>query len=215
MFIIKQSLVAYSLITFEILCGQNQKKINAMRYPIYFHIRKAKFMYLPFQRCVEFLKPSRIFINNFKVKNTTLFAFNDDRKWRANYWYLLFLYSAHLRVKFYHMTKFDCSITYHCWDLAGTKSSQKHLNDISKISQQKKYLCIHISKKVKLKTTENQCMVLKVSWVFWVTKGINLPFLLQYPVNDQAKGHQPQLLLNLLSYGHLLTLLLCPAQLLQ
>lgn len=90
MFIIKQSLVAYSLITFEILCGQNQKKISAMRYPIYFHIRKAKFMYLPFQRCVEFLKPSRIFINNFKVKNTTLFAFNDDRKWRANYWYLLF-----------------------------------------------------------------------------------------------------------------------------
>lgn len=100
-------------------------------------------------------------------------------------------------------------------EISRGQNQKKHLNDISKISQQKKYLCIHISKKVKLKTTENQCMVLKVSWVFWVTKGINLPFLLQYPVNDQAKGHQPQLLLNLLSYGHLLTLLLCPAQLLQ
>lgn len=141
MFIIKQSLVAYSLITFEILCGQNQKKISAMRYPIYFHIRKAKFMYLPFQRCVEFLKPSGIFINNFKVKNTTLFAFSDDRKWRANYWYLLFLYSAHLRVKFYHMTKFDCSITYHCWDLAGTKS-EKNISMIYLRYLNKRNICV-------------------------------------------------------------------------
>lgn len=93
---------------------------------------------------------------------------------------------------------------------------KKHLNDTSKISQQKKeiFAYSHFSKG-NIEDNWKSVVALKVTWVFEVKIGVNLPFLLQYPVNDQAKGHPPQLLLNLRSCGHLLTLLLCPEQLLQ